>query len=246
MKNNSIVIAVAIFAVAMVVSALIGVSAIRTFKTHPRTVTVKGMATRDFVSDLAVWHFTYTTRAETPAEGYQEIARQRELIASFLRSQSIADDEISYGTVTSVQNINGYYSQAAQRYIEELNGYNVSQEITVTSGDVMKVDKLSKNIGDLIARGVTVSSSGPEFYYNGLGDLKLEMLGDAAKDARARAESIARESNAKVSTLKSSGMGVFQILGKNSNEDYSWGGTFNTTSIEKTATITVTSTFLLK
>ena len=34
-------------------------------------------------------------------------------------------------------------------------------------------------------------------------------------------------------------MGIFQITGQNSNEDYSWGGTFNTSSKEKTASITM-------
>ena len=34
-------------------------------------------------------------------------------------------------------------------------------------------------------------------------------------------------------------MGIFQITGQNSNETYSWGGTFNTWSKEKTASITM-------
>jgi len=34
-------------------------------------------------------------------------------------------------------------------------------------------------------------------------------------------------------------MGVFQITGTNSAEDYSWGGSFNTDSKYKTASITV-------
>ena len=34
-------------------------------------------------------------------------------------------------------------------------------------------------------------------------------------------------------------MGVFQIIAQNSNEDYSWDGAFNTSSKQKTATITM-------
>jgi len=34
-------------------------------------------------------------------------------------------------------------------------------------------------------------------------------------------------------------MGIFQITGQNSNEDYSYGGAFNTSSKNKTASITV-------
>ena len=246
MKNNGTIISVAIFSVAMIIAAWIGVGAIRTFKTNPRTVSVKGMASRDFVSDLAVWNFSFSTHSATPVEGYQEIERQRAAVTAFLKGLGVTDEELTLGTVSSNEKLNGYYSQSAQRYIEEKDGYIVFQEITITSNDVMKVDKLAKSVGDLIAQGVTVTSNMPEYYFTGLAGLKLEMLGDAAKDARERAEKIAGESNSRVAGLKSSSMGVFQILGKNSNEEYTWGGAFNTSSIEKTATITVTSTFLLK
>jgi hypothetical protein len=38
-------------------------------------------------------------------------------------------------------------------------------------------------------------------------------------------------------------MGIFQITGQNSDEEYSWGGTFNTSSKRKTASITVKMEF---
>lgn len=101
-------------------------------------------------------------------------------------------------------------------------------------------------MGDLIEQDVTVRSYSPKYYYTQLADLKLEMLGEASADAHDRASKIAEESNGKVAKLKSAKMGVFQILGKYSDEDYSWGGTLNTSSKEKTASITVSSVFLLK
>ncbi|MFZ0490006.1 MAG: SIMPL domain-containing protein, partial [Salegentibacter sp.] len=39
--------------------------------------------------------------------------------------------------------------------------------------------------------------------------------------------------------LKSANMGVFQITGQNSGEDYSWSGTYNTADKLKTASITM-------
>jgi hypothetical protein len=41
-------------------------------------------------------------------------------------------------------------------------------------------------------------------------------------------------------------MGIFQITAQNSAEDYSWGGTFNTSSKRKTASITVKLEFEIK
>jgi len=39
--------------------------------------------------------------------------------------------------------------------------------------------------------------------------------------------------------LKKATMGVIQITAPNSNEDYSYGGTYNTTSKDKEASITI-------
>ena len=65
------------------------------------------------------------------------------------------------------------------------------------------------------------------------------MKSNSTEDARLRAEKIAEFSGGKIGKIVSAKMGVFQIIGQNSNEDYSWGGTFNTSSKEKTASITM-------
>lgn len=57
---------------------------------------------------------------------------------------------------------------------------------------------------------------------------------------------IAKMGGASIGDLKTAQMGVFQIVGKNSNEEYSWGGSFNTTSKYKTASITMDLTYELK
>jgi len=41
-------------------------------------------------------------------------------------------------------------------------------------------------------------------------------------------------------------MGIFQITGQNSGEDYSWGETFNTASKAKTASITMKLDYSIK
>ena len=65
------------------------------------------------------------------------------------------------------------------------------------------------------------------------------MISKATADARARAEKIAENSGGNLGDLISAKMGIFQITGQNSKESYSWGGTFNTSSREKTASITM-------
>ena len=69
------------------------------------------------------------------------------------------------------------------------------------------------------------------------------MIKKATEDARQRAEIIAAESGGSLGELRDARMGVFQITGQYSDEDYSWGGSFNTADKEKTATITINLTY---
>ncbi len=59
------------------------------------------------------------------------------------------------------------------------------------------------------------------------------MIAGATKNGHVRAERIAENAGADLGNLKSAKLGVFQIIAQNSNEDYSWGGSFNTWSKRK-------------
>jgi hypothetical protein len=64
-------------------------------------------------------------------------------------------------------------------------------------------------------------------------------LAKASADAKLRAETIAKNSGSGLGDIKNASMGIFQITGKNSDEEFSYGGVFNTTSRVKTASITI-------
>jgi hypothetical protein len=71
------------------------------------------------------------------------------------------------------------------------------------------------------------------------------MIETATLDANKRARILAENSGNKIGKLKRATLGVFQIVGQNSGEDFSWGGTFNTFSRKKTAHITVKLEYLV-
>ena len=107
------------------------------------------------------------------------------------------------------------------------------------SKEVDKIEKVSREVTELLNQGVQFYSESPRYYYTKLADLKIEMISKATEDARIRAEKISEFSGGQLGDLESAKMGIFQITGQNSKEDYSWGGTFNTSSREKTASITM-------
>jgi len=101
------------------------------------------------------------------------------------------------------------------------------------------IEKVAREITELLNRGVQFNSTPPRYYYTKLADLKIEMISKATEDAKLRAERIAKNAGGKLGKLKKADMGVFQITGRNSGEDYSWSGAYNTSSKKKTASITM-------
>jgi len=83
------------------------------------------------------------------------------------------------------------------------------------------------------------NSTPPRYYYTKLADLKIEMISKATEYAKLRAEKIAENSGSSLGDLNNANMGVFQITGQNSGEDFSWSGSFNTQDKKKTASITM-------
>src|SRR5690606_29182916 len=71
-------------------------------------------------------------------------------------------------------------------------GFVTRQTITVRSADVPRIEKASREITGLLEQGVSITSEPPSYFYTRLGELKVEMLAAAGKDARARADNILR------------------------------------------------------
>ena len=138
-----------------------------------------------------------------------------------------------YKQTEPVYNAAGNY--AGQRF----TGHRLSQGFSIESADVDKVESISREISALIAQGVSIEAYQPSYYYTKLDDVKLSLIEQASADARARAEKIADNAGTSIGRVASAKMGVFQITGANSNEEFSAGGSFNTSSRQKKARITM-------
>ena len=216
---------------------------LRNFRQGENKIKVTGMAEKQITSDLIVWSITVSGKASTKSAAYTEFNRSNRMIRQYLRENNIADSAISTNSVSIEKQTKSLYDTQAERYFEVDDGYLVSQDITITSRNLPIVERVYQKISVLYGRDVNFSSSDPLYYYTKLDDLKMQLLNEASIDAYKRAETIAEGCNASVGSLQSSTMGVFQIVGLDSSEDYSWGGTFNTSDKEKRASITIRAVY---
>jgi hypothetical protein len=236
LKNSLNVI---IIAIALVISSYLFSSAFQNRNKSNDTISVTGSGKKDFVSDLIVWSGSFSKKSMTLKEAYAALDADREKIKTYLSSKGIAPNEMVFSAVSFNKDFETIFNENGTTRQQTFTGFTLTQSVSIQSKEVNKIEELSRQSSELINSGVEFYSSPPEYYYTKLAELKITMIAEATKDASIRAKSIAENADASLGNLKKSDMGVFQITGQNSSEDFSYGGSFNTQSKNKTANITV-------
>lgn len=211
--------------------------------TSTENILVTGLAERDFASDQIVWSGGYTRKSLDLKQAFSILKSDEATVRAYLSGKGIKDSEMVFSAISIDKQFTDRYNEEGRMTGSEFTGYKLSQSVTVDSKDIPKVEKLSREVTGLIEQGIEFSSNSPSYYYSRLSELKVDLLAKASADARLRAETIAKNAGSSLGSVRSASMGVFQITGKNSNEDYSYGGVFNTSSRDKTASITIRMEF---
>lgn len=214
-----------------------------------QTLQVTGSARKRIRSDLAVWNVHVTGVHKDLAEAYKVLRGSCDRIEKFLEANKFLPDEISAdsistGTQYKYENI-GTREKPERVQTLEVEQYTLRRTYTIRTSRVDAVAKPAAAITELIQDGVQVSSLSPNYYYSKIADLKVEMLGEASKDARSRADQIVTNAGSSIAGIRQARMGVMQITQPNSTE-VSDSGIHDTSTIEKDVTAVVTLTLGLR
>jgi len=226
-------------AAGLVLSAMVATAAWMKIK-NSQFITVKGSVQKSIESDLVVWSGTFQAEAETLVDAQHQVQANRAIVEKFLAGAGVTNFTFAPIAIeelkASKKSADGFVSQRT-------TGYHLSETVSVESGDVGRLDKLDTT--PLVEQGVIFTVAAPQFIYSKAGETKIEMLADATKDARARAEQIALQGGRSIARLHDADQGIFQITPLHSVST-SWQGESDTSSRQKTITAVVTATFLLK
>lgn len=232
-------IPVAIAGLALIIAVLIIGNAYKyKFKTT-ENITVTGAAEKDFVSDQIVWAGNYTRKDLDLKIAYASLKDDESKIRNYLKAKGVSDSEMVFSAISIDKEFSTRYDADGKQIGNDFTGYNLKQNVTVDSRNIERIEKISREITELIQTGIELNSTAPAYYYTKLSELKIDLLAKASADAKLRAQTIAKNTGGSLGGTRKAVMGVFQIIGQNSDEDYSYGGAFNTSSKNKTATITM-------
>lgn len=206
-----------------------------------QTISVTGAARKNVKSDLIVWRGSFSVEGSDLLSTQQRLKDDLAKVENFLQGKGITNYAVDPISIVEIKARGNRPDEVS----EKTAGYRLSQIVQVTSAEVERVAQLDKETTALVEQGVLFTTFPPEYIYTKAAEAKIEMLADATKDARARAEQIASQGSRRIAQLRAARVGVFQITPLYSTVTSS-EGINDTTSFEKTITSVVTATFSMQ
>jgi len=201
-------------------------------------ITVTGSAKTSAVADNAVWTLSVSLSSPTVGAAVKKVDADVAALSSYLTQGGIAADALTLGAVSTFANEEYVNGNSTGRILS----YRASRDVTVRTKDVQLVSKLSQGIGTLLVTGINVNNYGPQYYISNLPELRPELMSEAMKDAKLRAESLTKAVGGSLGSLVNVKAGPIQITTPDSTMTADFGA-YDTSTINKTVSATVSVTF---
>ncbi len=188
-------------------------------KDRERIVSVKGLSERVVKADFVIWPIVYKELGNDLSAIYETVQTKNATLEKFLRDNGIDESEISRSSTDIVDAQSELYNNDRRAF-----RYVATVVLTVASKDVDKVRKLMGRQGELLKQGIAFSEGDYRYRkvysFNGLNEIKPEMIDEANKNARVTAEKFALDSDSKLGKIKTATQGQFSIEDRDENTPY--------------------------
>lgn len=180
-----------------------------------RSVTVRGLAERDVVADVAVMPLRFTASGDVLPAVQAEIDRNTAIVQAFLRAEGYPDADVELGRLEVTDMLSREYrpENVTSRFI-------LAQTVMVRTADVARVGATTRNLNELVRQGVVLQDfRGPSYFFTGLNDVRPAMIAEATASAREGAQQFAEDSGQAVGPIKQATQGYFEIQPRDPTPD---------------------------
>lgn len=181
-------------------------SGIDNFAFRDREVSVRGLSERTVDADFVTWPMSYSIAGNDLPGLYDRMQANNDIVVSFLTSNGIDSTEITVNPPSLYNAATNVYGGDRARY-----AYNFDVTITVSTTKVKKVSELINKMSEVIRQGVALNNHYINYQFNGLNEIKPEMIAEATKNARVAADQFAQDSGSRVGKIKTAYQGQFSI-----------------------------------
>jgi hypothetical protein len=243
------VVPAAVIGFSLIVCAALLAQTVVRVKSANGMIHVTGSARKQIQSDFIIWKGRIVSEGPDIAAAYRSLKTSVGKTKAYLAEKGVPAKEILDTPITT----HLLYAPSKQppaypgaEVYRKAVGYQLAQEVEVRSNNVGLVDSLSRKSTELISRGVVFESEPPQYLYTKLGDLKITMLAEAAKDARARADQIARNSGCRLGGVRSAKMSPLRITPAFAVTEIDYMGTNDNTTLDKEITAVVSVSYAIR
>jgi len=153
MKSNAL-----LFAVAIVLSSIIFGYAVINRNRPQGTVNVTGLGEINFTADLIVWEGNFSRSNSNIQSAYANLEKDREAVTQYLISKGIPEEQLVFNAVTTNPEYEQNYSSDGRYMGQTFTGYQLNQSLVIESKEVEKVEKISREITELLNQGIAFYS----------------------------------------------------------------------------------------
>jgi len=201
-------------------------------------ITVTGSAKTSATADNAVWTLSVSLSSPAVGTAVKKVDADVAALSKYLTNGGIPAEALTLGAVSTYANEEYVDGNSTGRILS----YRANRDVTVRTKDVSLVSKLSQGIGSLLETGINVNNYGPQYYISNLPELRPALMSDAMKDAKVRALALTKAVGSDLGALVNVKAGPIQITTPDSTMTADYGA-YDTSTIEKTVTATVSVTF---
>lgn len=205
--------------IGLVVLGLMIPRAVDKYRSFDRTVNVKGLCEKEVKADKVIWPVVYKVMANDVQSIYDQTDANSEAIVAFLRSGGIQDSEITVSVPAISDKFASEYGSNDRAY-----RYIATSVITVCTDKVDEVLALMSRQSELLKKGIVTGGNSwenpVEFKYEGLNEIKPQMIEEATMNAREAAQKFAKDSESRLGKIRTANQGTFTIENRDSNTPY--------------------------
>ena len=219
MKAN--ILSAAILAAGIIALGLCIKAGIDNYVNKDRVVSVKGLAEKEVTANHVTWDIKLSDTGDDLQALYAGMAEKESKVKAFLRENGISEEDIhSNAPLVSDRHTEYYSENKGDRYIIKLT-------MSVSSDDVKKVQDVASRQGDLLSAGIAVGSQSTyddsqpiSYQYQGLNDVKPELMKEAIGNAQKTAEQFAENSHSSLNKIVTADQGQISIEPMDANIPY--------------------------
>lgn len=194
----------------IVIAAVILAIGFSTIVKSERSVSVRGLAEKEVLADLAVWQMSFSVGDNDLVELQKKVLEKTKIAENFLNKRGLNASDYTIQAPSIIDNsINPYMDSQKIRYT-----YIAKATLLIRTNKISEIKQAQRESLELASDNIAISQDYENriaFEFTKLNDIKPQMIAEATKNAKLAAEQFATLSGSEVGKIKKATQGLFII-----------------------------------